>query len=254
MNIARLGVVFVLGGAMLAGCNSSGLRAYDRYELGPAREIVASSTEAIGGIAFWRSVGKVRTNVLMTIYDDQGQAYVNRQQQTINIRGGKITAEARASGSLWKAKYSRSGRFSLSGAEALDRITPQQLRQALSIVLHRVGGPLNLLGRAEQPRSAEKVYLDAQEFVRVAVTGDESNAVAYYFDPASGLLQMIASGTDRPGRPGTVSLYTYQKLPDEKLPDDMFFPAKIRVVRTGEHVLIGQVPVMEIEFSDVRID
>ncbi len=249
MGIRRYMVALLVCMVMITGCQSSGLKAYDRYRLGSARDIIALSTESIGGIETWRKVHQVRAETLLTVYDEAGQAYVNRQVHLIDINGGKITAEAQTARGHWRARYHRSGRFSLRGAEALDQITAAQLRKILGIILHRVAGPLNLLGRTERPRNPENLWRNSKDLVRVVVTGDNTHAIAYYFDANTGLLQMLTSGTDTPGHEGTVSLYEYQMLPN-----GVVFPKKIRIVRTGEHILVSNRLLMEMEFSDVVIN
>lgn len=247
MKIARFCVIPLVG-LVLCGCRPVGLKAYERYKLGEARETVAASVEAMGGLSVWKRIGEIRTSALMTIYDDGGRAYVNRQQQRIDVNGNSIVAKARTARGRWRATYRHGGRFSLSGAAALDQISPRKVRELLAIVLHRVRGPFNLLHNAEKPLTVKKVWANSQDMVRVGVTGGEAGIKAYYFDAADGLLRMVTAGTDIPGREGTVTLYTYQKLPD-----GIVFPSKIRVVRTGEHVLVGKIPVMEVEFSEVVV-
>lgn len=247
MKIARFCVIPLVG-LVLCGCRPVGVKAYERYKLGEARETVAASVEAMGGLSVWKRIGEIRTSALMTIYDDGGRAYVNRQQQRIDVNGNSIVAKARTARGRWRATYRHGGRFSLSGAAALDQISPRKVRELLAIVLHRVRGPFNLIHNAEKPLTVKKVWANSQDMVRVGVTGGEAGIKAYYFDAADGLLRMVTAGTDIPGREGTVTLYTYQRLPD-----GIVFPSKIRVVRTGEHVLVGKIPVMEVEFSEVVV-
>ena len=248
LDIAISGVILLLGAFAVPGCRGDRIQAYSGYELGPARETVAASVETMGGLARWKQVGKIRADALVTIYDEQGQAHVNRQRHVIDIHGGVITATAQTARGRWKATLRRGGRFTLRRAAALDRITPAQLREVLTILLHRVGGPLNLLGKTERVKSAEDIYLGGRSLVRVAVTGEAAMASAYYFETPGGLLHMVTAGADTPTRQGTVTLYDYQMLPN-----GLIFPKKIRVFQMGQHVLIGRMPVMEVEYCDVRI-
>jgi hypothetical protein len=247
MKIARF-CVLPLVGLVVCGCRTDGLKTYERYNLGEACQTVALSVEAMGGLSRWKGIGEIRTSALMTIYDDGGPAYVNRQQQRIDVHGDSIATRAETARGRWQATYSHGGSFSLSGAAALDQISPRKVRESLAIVLHRVRGPFNLIHKAEKPLLVKKVWANSQDMVRVGVTGGEEGVKAYYFDATDGLLRMVTAGTDSPGREGTVTLYTYQKLPD-----GIVFPSKIRVVRTGEHVLVGKTPVMEVEFSEVVV-
>jgi len=249
MSVVRWGPALLACGILLAGCRNSGMRAYDRYELGAARGTVAAGVEAMGGLAAWGRIRAVRAKAVVTTYDQDGRAYVNRQTQVIDIRGGKISAEASTARGRWRATYTRGGKFSLIGAGALDGIKAGELREALAIVLHRVTGPFNLLVKVDRPVALAAVWFEGRNLTRVAVAGGEGRSVAYYFDDHSGLLDMITCGSERPGREGTVTLYTHQMLPNA-----IVFPRQIRIVKTGKHVLIGRRPVMEVEFSDVQVD
>jgi len=251
MNSVRAGNAVLFAVLVLAGCGGGRLEAYDRYRLGPARDTIAASVESMGGLEAWKKVGSIRAEALMTIYDDQGQMYVNRQKHVIDIHGRRITASATTARKRWTATYTGGGKghFSLRGADALDIMTPDKLREALAIILHRVGGPLNLLGRKEHVGGVTKVSVDGRNYLRVAVEGDKAMATAYYFDAADASLAMVSAGRAQPGQDGTVTLYEYQMLPN-----GMVFPARIRLVRVGQFVLVGQKPLMEVRFSNVRID
>jgi len=249
MSVVRWSPPLLVCVVLLTGCLDSQMRAYDRYELGAARGTVVAGVEALGGLDVWRRVGAIRVKAVVTTYAKDGRAYVNRQNQVIDIHGGRITAEASTPGGRWRATYTRGGRFSLTGAEALDGIGAGELREALGLVLHRVCGPFNLLANVDRPGAVARVWFEGRNLTRVAVSGGEARPVAYYFDDHSGLLHMMTCGSEKPGRDGTVTLYTYKMLPNGAV-----FPGKIRIVKTGRHVLIGRQMVMEVEFGDVQID
>jgi len=247
MNGWRWGLVLWIGGVMLAGCGETGMRAYDRYQLGPARDTLAAGVEALGGLSAWRKVDVVRAETIVTVYSADDRQYVSRQTQWIDSDSGRIEAAGDTAIGRWRAVCTGPNKFSLSGANVLDQLTPEQLRQILPIILHRAAGPRNLLGKGEKPDEVSSVLVDGRELTRVAVHGGEAHAAAYYFDPTSGLLQMVTAGADRPGKEGTVTLYTYQILPD-----GLVFPKTIQVRRLGRYVLIGSPRMLDVEFSDVR--
>ena len=70
---------------------------------------------------------------------------------------------------------------------------------------------------------------------------------AYYFNAETSLLRFATAGGDQPGGDGTVTVYSYRVASN-----GMAFPAKISVMRIGQHVLIGDRPVLEVEYRQVR--
>lgn len=94
MNRGRSGFLILLIVSTLIGCGPKGLEAYRGYNLGAAESIVASAIESAGGLAAWRRAGLIRANALMTIYADDGQAYVNRQKHEIDVNARRLTIEA----------------------------------------------------------------------------------------------------------------------------------------------------------------
>jgi len=231
------------------GCVGDGRDAYRAYDLGAAEPTVASAIEASGGLDAWRNIGRIRANVLMTIYENGGQAYVNSQMHDLDVNAGKLTVRAATAARTWQATCTSSGGFSLSGASALGRLSPERLQAAMSLVLHRVTGPLNLLSSRERPLGQENISSDGRRLVRVKVDGDADKAIAYYFDAVGGMLRMVTSGSEDPGQAGTVTVYSYQTLAN-----GMEFPRKLRVVRTGQHLLVGQPEVMEVEYTEVTVE
>jgi hypothetical protein len=251
MRIARFGIAVLLGAGILPGCVGKSLEAYKKYDLGDAEATIASAIESTGGLRTWKSVGRIRAKALMTIYEDDGRLHVNRQLHEININARKLTIKAASGSSKWQATYSTGwiGGFSLSNPSALEQLSADRLRGIMSVLLHRLIGPLNLLEDEEKPARPANVTVDGEDLIRVPVTGDRTMASAYYFDVAGGGLRMVADGSEKPGRKGTVTLYTYQMLPN-----GMLFPNRIRIVRTGEYVLVGKSTIVDVEYSDIVVD
>ena len=249
MKVLRSSIVVITVTSMVVGCGAHGLQAYKKYDLGPAESTIASAVESSGGLDAWRKVGQIRATALMTVYDRDGRAYVNRQKHDIDINSGRISVEATTARKAWRATYRRGGGFSLSGSQALDRMTPDELREVMAVLLHRLGGPMNLLYKDERPKDVDRLTLDGKDMVRVSVTGKQPHPVAYYFDATGGGLEMVSGGSEKPNQDGTVTIYTYQILPG-----GLVFPKKLSVVHTGDHVLVGRSKVMEVEYSDVQVN
>jgi len=246
----RLSVLLTIAAIAAAGCDQGGLAAYRGYHLGPAETTVAAAVEFMGGLENWRRVGRVRADAVMTLYDRKGQAYVNSQEHDIDINGGRLTVRAVNAADAWTATCTRGGATRFWGAKPLDRAGAAQLGRAIELLADRIAGPLNLLGGGERPGKVTHVVIDGKNLVRVAVVGRRPRrATAYYFDADSGRLDMVSAGSERPGGDGTVTLYTYQMLPD-----GMVFPRKIRQVHTGRNVLVGHAAIMEVDYSNVRIN
>jgi len=232
---------------LAAGCPSSD--PYAKYRLGAARDVVAGSVQAIGGLEPWQDAEKVHVTAVVTCFAEDGRAITNRQQQTYDLEDQTITATAETPNGRWSATVGIDGKVYES--DNLDAAVPGPKRtiEALAVMLHRVLGPLNFLEGLERPHSVHEVRVAGEYLDRVTVMGDNRRAVAYYFDRQTHLLRLVTSGADSAGREGTVTLYQYRMLPDGRM-----FPGEIRVVNIGRHVLIGQTPVLTVEFSDVRIE
>ena len=60
-------------------------------------------------------------------------------------------------------------------------------------------------------------------------------------------MRLVTAGADAPGGKGTVTVYSYRMLPN-----GMAFPMRISVMKIGEHVLIGDEPVLEVDYREVN--
>ena len=220
------------------GCT---LKGYDEYELGPARQAVAGGVEWMGGLDAWKAVGEVHATAVVSVYDADGGADVTRQKQVIDVWDGSITASAPKAGGSWTK--------SAGPADLLD--ADGGMKRTLAIIAHRAAGPLNILSGRDAIAAGElkAVRVNGHDCIRVPVAGDDRRAKAYYFDAVTHLLRLVTTGEDRPGGNGTVTIYTYQRLPDGTA-----FPKTLRVVPIGRHVLIGDTPLITVEFSDVTLD
>ena len=230
---------------LLAGCASD---PYKRYQLGPARPVVGRCVDMMGGLRRWQWAGPIRAKALVTIYDAAGKATVHEVDQVIDVNAGTIRATSVLPEGTWTAEIDQEGKsqFQAKGFTATEDLSSQVI-SALWTNLHRVRGPLNLLGRDEQVVDAAPARLPGADLVRVPVRGGGQGIVAYYFDVQTSVLRFVTSGADAPGRDGTVTKYLYRVAPN-----GMAFPSKIAVVKIGQHVLVGEEPVLEIEYRQVR--
>ncbi|HUS90509.1 MAG TPA: hypothetical protein VM695_01620 [Phycisphaerae bacterium] len=246
MRRAPLGMLCVMGTAMLCGCLSERERMMRR--LGPAASITTASMDNLGWCKLGEKAEEVHFTAIVTSYDKAGRSYTDRQEMEVDLEDGTITSIGGTPQGSWQAAATESGKFSLKADRGVDEAkVEQRMGPTLLTLLHRLRGPYNLLGKRERARTAQDTRVDGQPVVRVAVEGDNRMAIAYYFDATLGVLKYVTAGGDRPGGDGTITLYEY-----DSLPDGVLFPKTIRVVRLGEHVLIGETPVFEVEISNVR--
>ncbi len=247
MRYAYVAAILICGGLLVSGCGASD--PLDRYHLGEAKEIVGVCMDTMGGLRAWQKVRSVSASAVVSTYDEDGRACVNRYRLKIDFRADKVTARARTGYGRWRAVVSAGGKCKLSvSGRAGEEVNRRRLGLVLAMILHRVRGPLNLLGGDEHVVGAMPARLGGSDVVRVIVTGDTRYASAYYFDAGSGLLQFVTRGADAAGGNGTVTIYTY-----ENLPSGMAFPRRLRVVKIGQRAMLSDTPVLDVEFDDITI-
>jgi len=239
----RVGVLVVV--ALTAGCTTPRERMMRR--LGPAAQIASASIDNLGWCRDGKRIESARFTAIVTTYDKDGKSYTDRQEMVADFKADTIAATGGTPQGAWRAVADDDGKFKLKADDDVDeaRVT-DRMAPTLAILLHRLRGPYNLLGKSERARTARTVSVDGQDVVRVSVDGDNRKAIAYYFDTASGILKFVTAGADRPGGDGTVTVYQY-----DSLPDGVAFPNRIKVTHIGRHVLVGDRGVFEIEISNV---
>jgi hypothetical protein len=211
--------------------------------------VVGNAIDAIGGADAMLKTGPISVDAVVTLYDESGTAFVNQDHQVYNLPAGTLSAEAPLPEGGWKARATNdSARFISTGA--LPPTRRQPLLAALRICQHRVRGPINLLnvsGSGEVAGAPQREHLPGMDVFRVPVTGGANDVKAYYFDAETYLLRLVTAGGDAPGQKGTVTAYSYQVGPNGKA-----FPSRLTVTKIGENVLIGDDPVLEVDFRNVR--
>ena len=236
-------------GLLLAFCAGCASDPYARCNLGDARATVSDSVDAVGGLKQWRSAGDIHADAVVTLYDEAGAAAVNRHEQVISIHRGRLWASARVPEGSWAATATARGktRFKADGAD-LPAELKARLLASLGVMLHRLRGPLNLCGYGETAGEVSEVRVDGQDLIRVAAKGGRGDVKAYYFDAASSMLRFVTAGADAAGGEGTVTVYEY-----DTPPNGMALPKRLSVVKIGEHALLGDQPVIEVEYRNVRL-
>ncbi len=244
MNFKYL-ILFCAGVFLVASIGCGPADVYSQYELGDARNVVATCVESSGGLAAWQEVEKIDAAATITFYGEAGQANVDGVELSIDIKDGSIIAKGASPDGSWTAIAWDSGKTFVHGSPSA---TSAQIASYLPLILHRARGAMNLLGRDETVASSERMRLDGFDVIRVGVAGNTDWAIAYYFDSTTCELRFVTGGSEQPGTGGTVTSYQYKMLPD-----GITFPTKIRVLKTGQYVLVGEKPLLELEFSQVII-
>jgi hypothetical protein len=251
MRRCRAGLV-VACGALCCGClQPHGLPSGSAGSEQEARQVVSAGLDAIGGLAAWRRADTVRATAVVTLYDKTQAAYVSRQRHRIDLDGRRIRAWGETARGRWRAEAGADGHGTFhAGDSEMDPAVQQGIVDALALLAHRVRGPLNLLDGPNRPAVVAPVRIAGQSLRRVAVAPDGGEVAAYYFgaDPNDRALRLVTAGADRPGRDGTVTLYTYRDV------GGLSFSSRIQVVRLGRHVLIGTERVLDVAYTDVRVD
>jgi hypothetical protein len=211
---------------------------------------VGSSVDALGGAGKLLNAGPIHADAVVTFYDDDGTAYVNEHHQVYNLRAGTLRAHAELPDGPWTARIAAGGAGSLDARVAMSPQRRGLLLSALRTCQHRVRGPLNLFNVCATGETAGKprrVHLPGMELFRVGVSGGDEATRAYYFDAQTYLLRLVTVGADTPGADGTVTLYTYRVSGSGEA-----FPSRLAVMKIGKHVLVGDTPVLEVDFQRVR--
>ncbi len=238
---------WVAGGllGLVLGCAGN---AYQRYKLGAAEPVVKRCVNMMGGLERWESVKPIHAKALVRMYDSAGEATVNEQQQVIDLEDGEIEATATVPNGRWTAEVTAAGKgkFEAEGFQP-DEQLERQVLASLGMLVKRLRGPLNLLGHGQRPAGAEHLHVNGEDLIRVPVAANPDGVAAYYFDAYTSVLRLVAAGTDRPGGEGTVTVYTYRMAPN-----GMAFPSRISIMKIGRHVLIGDEPVLEVDYEQVR--
>lgn len=247
MNAVRLSSVAVLCVAVLAGCGARD--PYAKYKLGAARDAVAAAIDATGGLKAWENVGTIRADALVTLYDASGSPRTNRMKLVVDVRGGRIEAVAAEAAGWWSAVVTRRGEIALTQHEGqLSAPAKQQVGWALSMILHRLTGPANLLYGVEKPGAVSPAVVAGERVTRVQVIGYAPDAVADYFLIDGGTLRYVTAGDDRPGRGGTITRLTCRPSGGLALPE------KIEIFKIGQHVLLGDESLLEATLSAVTVE
>jgi len=203
----------------------------------------------MGGYERWNRVGEIRATAIVTTYDSSGTAHVNQQLQRIDIRNGKIVASARTGRGSWRAtaRINERCRLKARGFKP-DKDTESRICKAIETLVHRVRGPLNLLGCDERAGSVTDAQVEGENLVRVAATDETESALGYFFDSSTGQLRFVTSLSQGFEQKETVTAYDYMMLGDGTA-----FPHRISVAEVGENVLVGASPILEVEFRKVEI-
>jgi len=240
-------VLVAAAAGFAGGCAGRASRLEAR--LGPADKTVRESLRSMGWIGEEGEVRQVQAHAVLTTYDEAGGAHHAHVSMDIDLAGRSLRAHSQTPQGPWKAQVREGTAGSLKADFEMSLARRERLLSALETVRICVGGPANFLFTDERVRQTERVEVQGKAWVRVAVQPNVRRTMAYYFDPHSHLLRLLTIGADRPAGEGLVARYEYMMLDDGAA-----FPRRITLTRTGRHVLVGSEAVVEVTFSQVRLD
>lgn len=209
---------------------------------------VNRSLQAMGGLDRLTTHAYL-VSATVTQYSPSDPPTIWQVQMRIDPALKTLKAHAPTGSGQWDAAIQ--GGLCSSDAQGANQPTALQRKaicEMVQTVLHRVSGPLNFDVADEQSRGTTGAVVDGEHVLRVGVTGGAANIRAYYFEPATGLLRFATAVSDAPGKPGTVTIYTWQKVRG-----GVMFPQTIRVVDIGQHTLVGLKDVLQVDFDRVQL-
>lgn len=236
--------VAVTLGLGLTGCGPDAVPGAER--IGPGAPTLRAAFESMGGLDAWQSADDVRARAVVTVYGNGADAYVTHTEQLIDLPGGTMRASADAPAGEWRATARVDGKVRTSGTLGNER-HDERLAEAMVMLIRRLRGPMNLLAPGVQTAAAERVSVGGQKCLRVAVSGDPIGADAYYFDATTHVLRYITVPASE-GESPSVTVLTYAIQPN-----GMAFCRHVSVVRPGEFTLVGDEPVLEVDYTEVEV-
>jgi hypothetical protein len=212
-----------------------------------------SHLNVTGGTEAWRAIDTIDATATMSIYGkDKDQApYLLDVRLRIRPWADRISAEGAIGNGTWSATVDRRGEGSFRTSGTLhDASTPQQIKEALGLLLHRVRGAGNVVFGNEEATDTVDNRIDGIALDCVKVRWTPSKVRSYCFAKDSDLLRFVVAGGQEAGDEGTVTRYDNYT----KQANGMIFPMSIRVVKIGEYVLLGSEPILETVFQTVTME
>ena len=120
MRMARPGLVGMLAGLALAGCETP--RERMMRDLGPAAQIASTSIDDLGWCGAGERIKSARFTAIVTTYDEAGKSYTDRQEMLVDFKADTITAVGGTPQGSWKAVADDDGKFKLKADKAVDNL------------------------------------------------------------------------------------------------------------------------------------
>jgi hypothetical protein len=236
----------------LAGCASRGTT------LTTASTVTVPQPSDLGADDWLRDVSTLEATALVTAYDADGAAHVSVVQLTVDVNAGKVRATCNIPGGSWRAAIALDGwglmnpigwdSVSARGDASLTEAQREQIAERLRLILHRLRGPVNVLGGGERIVASDRMTAGAHDLTRLRVEGRPSLVAAYYFDESKAQLRMVAQGGYEPGDTGTMTVYH-----TERTADGVVLPVRLEVTQLGVHGLIGSQRILSVRLKDISL-
>ena len=238
-------VSLVVCSILLAGC---GPREWAPST--PAEQAVSDAVEYYDGAERLLLIKRITGRAVVTVYDEAGAGRVRGHEFVIYPRYGRIEAAGRVSGGKWRASVTLDGdsQIRVRGDGTLSSSQREQITRYLRLILHRVRGPLNLMGGGEQSVDHAEVFVAAYSLDRVLADGRTDLASAYFFDAKTGELRMVTAGDYEIPGAGTVTLY--ENAPTKQ---GVVLPSALQVVALGDSSFVGDRKILSVRFENLEI-
>ena len=186
-----------------------------------------------------------------------GQPWFGTVRLDIDLDAGLMSARGNLPGGYWSARVAMDG-WAITRPLAigwvrthddleLTKAQKAELVDMLRLILHRVRGPINLLGGGEEIVEVQEVFVAGYDAIRMTVSGRPEEALGYFF--ADGQLRMVTQGAIEPGQQGKATVYTTQRTVSGAIQ-----PAGFEVMLIGRDSLIGRQKIMSVRLTDMTFD
>jgi hypothetical protein len=243
-------VAMLLAASTLIGCFTPSTMT-TKYHLGPAGPAIEEAVNTVGGLKAIQDIDEIHANAVVTWYNPSGEGTVSAEKMVIYPNAGRIESSGALPQGTWQASVRLDGgaNISTTGSLKLSKEQNEAISGYLRIILHRVRGVRNLLNGGESVLGAQEIFTAGYHVTRVEVTGRPELASGYFFGVDCHELRLLTTGAVEAPGPGTVTIYT-----NERMPNGLLLPTRLRVVTIGEYALVGQRVLLDVELRDLMVE
>ena len=206
----------------------------DTRNFNKAPEVVRNAIIKTGGISNWSTIRKIKGIAIVSDYITQpGKVTATQFKYIAKLTSNQIAKSI----TVDEIKNDNPLRFTaFSKDETLasclgEKDSEKLYKGFFALVCDQLTGALNLLPANISAKDISKVRIHGETFIRIA---NRATKGAYYFDPKTSLLRFVTDGADKPGKLGTISIFTYKANAHQ-----CELPESIEIRKIGDRVLLG---------------